>query len=549
VPLESRPLLGPALQAWLDLPDAALRQETPPVALETIELREPRLDDPMLTSLRRTLGDGAVRVDDLARVTHSCGKSYADLVRLRAGHVTCPPDAVVLPAGESQVVALLSWCAQRDVAVVPFGGGTGLTGSLQPPEGENPAIALDLSTLDNLISLDEVAQLVAVQAGARGSEIEAVLNARGLTLGGLPSSSEFSTVGGWVAAGAAGHGSVAQLSIEGRVHSVRVVTPAGMLDTENSLSGGAQEGLLGFLFGSEGSMGVITQVTLGAHPVPEERDVRALAFKTLEDALAALREMLQGGRVNPTVAVMWDGAAAAIWDTALPGRGRAGRLGNGLAARRRDKTGYPRDADRVVVVLGFEGAGSSVTRQWRSASAICGRHGATALGQEVARAWEREQAAWPYLRDTLVGCGIMVDLVAAAADWSTLPGLRETLLDALRGAVRTSGGGPGFVCSWLTHLGAHGGCLYAAFLGRQPEEDSVEARVGQWQAVRGAALEAILSGGGRASPSCGGCFSRSRWLELQANPTIVGALRALKDALDPTDVMNPGVLARSSPPL
>jgi alkyldihydroxyacetonephosphate synthase len=540
-PLDGRPLLGATLRAWLELPAEAFEQELTPVDLEQIDLRPSRLDDPMLTSLRKTLGDGAVRADAAARVTHSYGKSYGDLVRLRAGCVPRPPDAVVTPVDEGQVVALLAWCAERDVAVVPFGGGTGLEGGLQVPEGENPGVVLDLSRLDRLLSLDVTSRTATVQAGARGAELEGALNEKGYTLGQLPQSSEFSSVGGWIATGAAGHGTPGHLSVEAKTEALRVVTPIGMVDAERTVSGGGRAGLLGLLFGSEGAFGVIAEAVLAVRPLPQESDVRALAFAGLEDGLAALRELMQSERLDPTVAALWDGAAVAAWEASLPARAGAGRLADGLVARRRERGGYPAESERVLLLLGFEGDSGAVAAQWREALAVCGRHKSTTLGNGVARAWERERYSWPYLRDALVGRGVMVDAVGASADWSALPAVRDALVDALRGAVRTGKGGPGFVHTWFTHSGPQGSGVYATFFGRRATED-VEASVAQWQAVRDAGLEAVLEAGGRLCLGCGAGCSRSRWLERQADPTGLKALRALKAALDPTGVMNPGVL-------
>ncbi|TET55312.1 MAG: FAD-binding oxidoreductase [Anaerolineales bacterium] len=541
-PLERRPLLGPTLRAWLHLPEEALEQEVPPVDLASIKLRESRLDDPMLVSLRKTLGADAVRADDQARVEHAYGKSYGDLLRLRAGHVPRPPDAVVCPAEEGHVAALLSWCAERDVAVIPFGGGTGVEGGLEPPAGDMPAIALDLSQLNHMLSLDPVSRKASFQAGARGPEIENALNEQGFTLGHSPQSFEFSTLGGWIATGAAGYASAAGASIEAKTQALRAVTPVGMIDAEKTVSGGGRAGLLAMLVGSAGAFGVITEATLSVDPLPQARDVRAIAFPSLQDGLAALRELNQDGRLAPAVASLWDASAVAAWEASLPARGGAGRLADGLASRRKQKRGYPTEAERVLLLAGFEGDAGWIATQWQLALGICGSHDSTLIGNGVARTWEQERYAWPYLRDTLVGRGVMVDVVGASADWATLPAVREALLDALRGAVRTGGGGPGFVQSRVAHAGAHGACVYATFFGRQVDDEDPESRVAQWQAVRDAALEAVLAAGGRLCLGCGVGCARALRLERQADPTGFRAMRALKTALDPTGVMNPGVL-------
>ncbi|RLC61564.1 MAG: FAD-binding oxidoreductase, partial [Chloroflexi bacterium] len=206
--LENRPAFWPTLQEWLELPAEAIEREIPPVSLEEISLRPPRLDDPMLSSLRKLLGDEAVRTDKRCRVEHACGKSYRDLIRVRAGLIPHPPDAVVYPADQGQVVSLLAWAAARDVAVIPFGGGSSVLGGVEPAAEDRPVITLDLARLDRVLSVDPLSRTARIQAGATGPEVEAQLNARGFTLGHFPQSFEFSTLGGWIATRSAGQNSI-----------------------------------------------------------------------------------------------------------------------------------------------------------------------------------------------------------------------------------------------------------------------------------------------------------------------------------------------------
>ena len=152
--LEGRPAFWPMLQEWLELPNDAIEHETPSVHLDEISLRPPRLDDPMLSSLRKLLGQDPVRTDKQSRVEHTYGKSYCDLIRVRAGHIPNPPDAVVYPADQGQVVSLLAWAADRDVAVIPFGGGSSVLGGVEPASDGRITLTLDLAQLDRVQSVD-----------------------------------------------------------------------------------------------------------------------------------------------------------------------------------------------------------------------------------------------------------------------------------------------------------------------------------------------------------------------------------------------------------
>ncbi|HDQ72401.1 MAG TPA: FAD-binding oxidoreductase, partial [Chloroflexi bacterium] len=279
--LEERATLWPMLQTWLELPDESVTREAGPVPLEEISLRSPRLDDPMLSSLRRLLGEEAVKVDKRARVEHAYGKSYGDLIRLRAGCIPHPPDVVVYPANSGQIASVLVWAVDRDVVVIPFGGGTSILGGLELTADERPAITLDMSKLNRVLSVDPVSRTARIQAGARGPAIEAHLNPQGFTLGHFPESFELSTLGGWIATRSVGQNGIGYGKIEHIVQSTRVVTPVGLIEASNVPASAVGPNLMDVLVGSEGGYGIITEATMRIFPWPETRDYRGILFRGL----------------------------------------------------------------------------------------------------------------------------------------------------------------------------------------------------------------------------------------------------------------------------
>lgn len=128
--LKGRTAFWPGLERMHELP--ADREPSPPVSPEEIDLRLTRLDDRLLISPRKLLGDEAIFTYRRTRAEHACGKSYRDLIRLRAGYIPHPPDAVVYPADEGEVAALLAWAADSDIAVIPFGGGGSVLSGVEP---------------------------------------------------------------------------------------------------------------------------------------------------------------------------------------------------------------------------------------------------------------------------------------------------------------------------------------------------------------------------------------------------------------------------------
>ncbi|HEC36299.1 MAG TPA: FAD-binding oxidoreductase [Anaerolineae bacterium] len=536
--LENRPRFWPMLRAWLQLPDDL--QERPPVPLEEIDLRPSRLDDPVLASLRRLVGEEAVRTDRRVRVEHACGKAYRDLVRVRAGMAPNPPDAVVYPADEGQVVAVLVWAADRDIAIIPFGGGSTVLGAVEPEPGDRPVITLDMARLDRLVSLDRTSWTARIQAGATGPEVERQLNSQGFTLGHFPQSFEFSTLGGWIATRAAGQTSTGYGKIEDMTQAVRLVTPAGIAETRDTPATATGPSLLQILVGSEGTYGVITEATMRVWPCPEVQDYRGFLFHTLEEGVAALRDLMQHGP-RPTIARLSDAdetAGFAMMSHEHHGlRALVDRALETYLARK----GHSLAGGSCFLLLGYDGEVERVKPLWKRASTVCRDHAALPLGRAAGRSWKRDRFAHPYLRDTLLGVGVMVDTLETATSWSNIMHLYEEMTAAIRAAILATGGGPGYVMTHVSHMYEWGASLYVTFLGRQVPGQEVE----QWWAVKQAATEAILAAGGTLSHHHGIGRDHASWLVQEIGPVGVTVLKALKRTLDPAGIMNPGVLLKT----
>ncbi len=540
--LEGRPAFWPMLQEWLKLPDEAIEQETPPISLEEISLRPPRLSSPAISSLRDLLGEEAVCTDKLSRVEHTYGKSYRDLIRIRAGHIPNPPDVVVYPVDQDQIASLLAWAADRDVAVIPFGGGSSVLGGVEPASGDRPALTLDLARLDRVLVIDPVSRTARIQAGVTGPEVEAQLNARGFTLGHFPQSFEFSTLGGWIATRAAGQNSIGYGKIEELTQAARVVTPAGIVETKDTPAAATGPSLLQLLVGSEGVCGVITEATMRIHPLPKTQDYRGVLFHNLEDGAAAFRDLMQRQGLRPSIVRLSDApetaAYAALSHEHHGLRRLADRLIEGYLKARR----YDLATGSALMLLGFDGDARWTAGQWDLALEICEDHRGLLLGQAVGRSWVRERYAQPYLRDTLLGHAVLVDTLETAANWSNLLHLHEAMTGALKGAITASGGGPGYVMTHISHAYEYGASLYSTYLGRQIPDPDPLARQAQWQEIKQAATDAIMAAGGALSHHHGIGRDHAPWLQEEIGPLGVEALRALKQTLDPAGTMNPGIL-------
>lgn len=522
--LDDRPDAWNYLRATLNLRGD---ESFPACDFNSIRLRAPRLTLEQLTALRQIVAE--TKTDTRTRILHTYGKSYRDLIRLRRGDIPHPPDAVVFPANEDQVVQVINFCAQNDLAVIPFGGGTSVVGGVEA-RGERVTISLDLAHLNRVISIDEVSQTATLEAGMLGPAIENELNARGFTLGHLPQSFEFSTLGGWIATRGAGLTSTGYGKIEALTQSVRVATPQGIIETRAVPATAAGPSLLQLLIGSEGTLGVITSATMRIRRLPKTRDYRALLFKKFSDGVAAIRAMMQSGIVPAVVRLSDEDETRTLRVFAMR-EGVSGwkefvqRIGLQILSAR----GYSFE-NGALMILGFEddpNAGRGV--------AICKAHGAFDLGHGIANDWLRDRYETPYLRDVLLDRGVLVDTLETATTWANLERLHEVLAQTIRDATRATGS-PALVMTHVSHCYRDGASLYVTFLARM----STDQAIMQWEAIKRAATECIMANGGTLSHHHGVGYEHAAWLKREHGAVGMETLRTLKNALDPNNVMNPG---------
>jgi alkyldihydroxyacetonephosphate synthase len=200
------------------------------------------------------------------------------------------------------------------------------------------------------------------------------------------------------------------------------------------------------------------------------------------------------------------------------------------------------DGGSVLMVLGFDGDREGIARQWELALEICRDHGGLLLGRSIGRSWKRDRFAQPYLRDTLLDRGILVDTLETATNWSSLPQVYAAMVGALRDAIADNGGGPGYVMTHVSHAYEQGASLYSTFLGRQIPTPDPLAKQAQWEGIKGATTDAILAAGGTLSHHHGVGRDHAPWLREEIGDTGVQALRTLKRSLDPNETLNPGIL-------
>jgi alkyldihydroxyacetonephosphate synthase len=497
------------VQSALGLPEQDVR-ETP---LAEVRLPPPRLGAAVLADLGAIVGAENVRVDDECRVRHTGGRSTTDLLRMRLGDASEAPDAIVRPASDDEVLALLSLCSRDCVAVVPFGGGTSVVGGLEPDARRfSSVVALDLARMDRLRHLDEVSQVAELEAGLRGPEAERLLRAKGFVLGHYPQSFEYATIGGFAATRSSGQSSSGYGRFDDMVVRVEAATPIGMLRLGRAPASAAGPDLRQLVLGSEGAFGVITSVTVRVRPIPAEKRYEAWRFASFTEGLTALRTLARSGSAA-TFLRLADEAETAVGLSTPSAVGAASGGG-------------------CQLLTGYEGTAADVAAAREATSGVLERLGGTSLGAGPGDAWAAGRFAGPYLRDSLLDAGALVETLETAAFWSRVPAVYEAVRASLVASL-----GQAVVLCHVSHVYPTGASLYFTVAARQSTDP-----MGQWAAAKQASCRAIVECGATITHHHGVGRDHRPYLADEIGDVGVEILRAVKQRLDPAGIMNPGVL-------
>jgi alkyldihydroxyacetonephosphate synthase len=355
----------------------------------------------------------------------------------------------------------------------------------------------------------------------RGPAVEAALGAQGLTLGHFPQSYEGASIGGYAAARSAGQSSAGYGRFDEMVVGLTLATPRGTVTLGTAPKSAAGPDLRQLVLGSEGTLGVITSVTVRVRPRPEVRVYESWRFPDFETGAAALRRLVQDGP-EPTVLRLSDEAETGI-NLADPAAMFGGGPGGCLA------------------VTGYEGTAADVGGRRAGATAVLREAGGELLGTEGGEAWREGRYRAPYLRDPLLDEGVLIETLETVTFWSNLHELRAAVTAALTDSL-TALGTPPLVLCHISHLYETGASLYFTVACAQTEDP-----VAQWAVAKSAANAAIRACGAAITHHHGVGTDHAATYAEEIGPIAVDALRAVKNALDPAGVLNPGVLISNSP--
>jgi alkyldihydroxyacetonephosphate synthase len=472
------------------------------------------LPEAALRDLAAVVGAEHVATDDESRRLRTRGKSTPDLLRARAGDLTDAPDVVVRPADADQVQVLLEVAGRHRLAVVPFGGGTAVTGGLVARRaGFAGVVSLDLLRMKRLLAVDPVSMTATLEPGLRGPEAEALMAEHGMTLGHFPQSFEYATIGGFAATRSSGQSSAGYGRFDSLVAGLEVVTPAGRVVLGHAPASAAGPDLRQLFLGSEGAFGVITAVTVRVRPVPVEKVYEGWRWPSFDAGADAIRQLAQA-QLLPTVVRLSDESETAI-NLADPDA-----VGGG-------------DAGGCLMIAGYEGTPAAVTTRRTAVTAVLTGLGGELAGEDPGRSWAAGRFDAPYLRDSMLDVGVLVETLETAAYWSRLRSVYDGVSAALRGSLGESA----IVLCHVSHVYETGASLYFTVAAAEGDDP-----IGRWLTAKAAAMDAIVAAGATITHHHAVGTDHRPWLEAEIGPVGIAVLRAAKAAVDPDGILNPGVL-------
>jgi alkyldihydroxyacetonephosphate synthase len=477
-----------------------------------------------------------INTDPEIRVRHARGQSLPDWLDMHSGNVDTFPDGVALPESSEEVRELLDYASRKNLTVIPYGGGTSVVGHINPEQSETPVLTIDMGRMNSMLNIDIESQLATFGAGTPGPIVEKELKKHGYTLGHFPQSWELSTLGGWVASRSSGQQSLHYGRIENMFAGGKIETLKGTLDIPTIPASSAGPDIREMILGSEGRMGIITEVAIRITPLPEEEKFQVVFFPSWNVGIGVARELIQ-----QRVALSMVRLSNPLETTSLLYMG-AGSDSSGVAALEKALSEKGIGSGKVMMTLGVTGTARHCKEAYQLAIDHCNAHGGVSDDSGIGENWAHGRFRAPYLRDPLGSEGYAADTMETAVDWSKVSKAAENIESAIRTALSDEGEQV-HVYTHLSHVYGQGSSIYTTYLFRLG--DSYEKGMDRWIKLKHAGAEQIVAIGGTISHQHGVGQDHKRYLKSEKGELGIAAINNLCELFDPKGQMNPGKLLPS----
>jgi alkyldihydroxyacetonephosphate synthase len=457
--------------------------------------------------LEAWLGKENVSAAEVDKICYSRDAWPLRLIRLGRLVIDSKPDLIVWPQTVEHIQQIIRLANQECIPLIPVSGASGVAGGALPITG---GIIIDLKKMDRILTLDEESLTVTVEPGILGQELEEFLQTRGYTSGHFPSSIYSSAMGGFAAARSAGVLSSKYGKIEDMITGLEVVLPSGEILRTKAVPRSSMGPDLKHLFiGSEGAFGIITEMTLRIAPLPETRKFASFLFPNLSSGMDAVKQIFQQD-LKPALIRLYDENETRF----ILGRFKSPPEG------------------ACVLNLMYWATKNLVRIEQRIIKQLCLNRGAEALGPGPSKHWWENRFDLYYPSSLNMGPGMLYDVLDVAASYANL----EKMYWAMREAIEATGMS---TMSHFSHFYPDGGNIYVIFIGHAGNPKEVEAKYDEVWCV---GLDAAHKAGGTLSHQHGVGLLKAPWMPIEHGQAGFALLQAVKQYLDPNNVMNPGKL-------
>ncbi len=505
---------GQAPQAWIKAP-----------SVSDLDMPTPRVDAPPALA-------GLCSADPYQRASHTYGKAFRDIVRGLAGDFRVAPDLVAWPTEEHQLVSLLDWAQDARLAVIPYGGGSTVTGGVEPRlEGDwQGSLSVDMSGFSRVLEIDHQSRSAHIQAGIYGPALEDALRPHGLSMRHYPQSFEFSTLGGWIATRSGGHFATLHTHIDDFVESLSVLTPRGMMQTRRLPGSGAGPQPERLFIGSEGILGFVTSAWMRLQQRPVYRASASVRFSDFMAGAEAARLLSQSGLYPSNCRLIH--AQEALINGAADGRDH-------LLLVAFESADHPLDAWMARALEIVRDCGGDIPDEKVRFSSAAGKQQAAA--QDAGSDWRRSFVQAPYLRDMLVRMGMITETFETAVTWDRFASFHEHVMTKVSDEVRRLCGHCIMTCR-VTHVYPDGLAPYYTVIA--PSKPGAQLKI--WDDIKEVANAVLVREGGTITHHHSVGRDHMPGYRSERPALFAEALGAVKKTLDPAGILNPGILLPES---
>lgn len=480
--------------------------------------------------------------DPQDRLFRSHGQTMREIFMLREGLFSRIPDLVIWPTSHDDVVQIVKMANKYNVVIIPFGGGTSVSGALECPEEERRMIvSLDTTQMNKIFWVDKKNHTAHIEAGILGKDLESKLAEYGFCTGHEPDSSEFSTLGGWVATRASGMKKNIYGNIEDMLVHVRMVTSQGIVEKNCQvprISSGPD--IHHFILGSEGTLGVITEVTLKIHPLPEYKKYGSIIFPEFDAGVGYMREVAKQ-ELKPASVRLMDNEQF-IFGQALKPEAES-LLTPFVDVMKKFYVTQVKGFDvtrMCVVTLLMEGKKEDVERLEKKLLLLGNKFGGLSAGEENGKRGYLLTYVIAYIRDLAFDYGVFAESFETSVPWDRVVVLCRNVRDRiLKESEAHELAHQPFISYRVTQTYEVGACIYF-YMGINTR--GLPDPVHVYEELEAAARDEILACGGSVSHHHGIGKIRKRWLKQTVSSVGLGMMRAIKEYIDPNNVFANGNL-------